>query len=345
MRLLVTGGAGFIGSNFVRYWVRAPSRRRRGGLRRAHLRRQPAQPGRRRGPDRVRPGRHRRPRGRGQDAGRAPDRRDRQLRRRVAQQPGHPRPGPLLPHQRARHPDPGRGGPPSRRVALPPHLHLRGLRRPPPRLRRGVHRGDPVPAPDPVQRLEGRRRPRRAGLRRRPSGCRPPSPTAATTTARTSSPKRSSRCSPPRPSTTSRCRCTPRPRTGASGCTSTTTAGPSSWCSSTARWGRPTTWGAGSRPASRRSPTPCSTPPAGPQSLKEIVPDRPEPRPALPARLVQDPTGIWAGSRRCPSPRAWPTPWPGTRPTGAGGSRCVTGPRWSRGRGRPSRPPGSPPGS
>ena len=61
MRLLVTGGAGFIGSNFVRYWVGPPPRRRRRGLRRAHLRRQPAQPGRRRGPDRLRPGRHRRP--------------------------------------------------------------------------------------------------------------------------------------------------------------------------------------------------------------------------------------------------------------------------------------------
>ncbi len=41
------------------------------------------------------------------------------------------------------------------------------------------------------------------------------------------------------------------------------------------RWGRPTTWGAGSRPASRRSPTPSWPPPARPQSLKEIVPDRP----------------------------------------------------------------------
>ena len=97
----------------------------------------------------------------------------------------------------------------------------------------------------------------------RPSGCRPPSPTAATTTAPTSSPRRSSRCSPPRPSTTSPCPCTPRRRTAASGCTSTTTAGPSSWCSSTGRWGRPTTWAAGSRPASRRSPTPSSTPPGG----------------------------------------------------------------------------------
>ena len=52
------------------------------------------------------------------------------------------------------------------RLALPPHLHLRGLRRPRPRHRRVVHRGVALPAPHAVQRLEGRRRPRRAGLPR-----------------------------------------------------------------------------------------------------------------------------------------------------------------------------------
>ena len=46
-------------------------RRPRGRLRRADLRRQPAQPGRRRGPDRLRPGGHRRPGDGGQDARRA----------------------------------------------------------------------------------------------------------------------------------------------------------------------------------------------------------------------------------------------------------------------------------
>ena len=63
MKVLVTGGAGFIGSNFVRYWVRAAPRRHRGGLRRPHLRREPAQPGRRRGPDHLRPRRRVRRRG------------------------------------------------------------------------------------------------------------------------------------------------------------------------------------------------------------------------------------------------------------------------------------------
>ena len=71
-------------------------------------------------------------------------------------------------------------------------------------------------------------------------------------------------------------------------------------------------------------------------------PRPPEPRPALPPRLVQDPHGPWAGSRPSPSNRDWPTRWLVRRPTGAGGSRCVTGPRWSRGPGvepRRARPP------
>ena len=127
----------------------APSRRLRGGLRRPHLCRQPAEPGRRRGPDRLRARGHRGSRGRGQDPRRARDRRDRELRRRIPQQPGHPRSGPLLPDQRARYPDVGRGRTPARGVALPPHLDLRGLRRPPPRFRRGVHRGDRRTGPRP----------------------------------------------------------------------------------------------------------------------------------------------------------------------------------------------------
>ena len=48
--------------------------------------------------------------------------------------------------------------------------------------------------------------------------------------------------------------------------------------------------------------------------------------------------GSWAGSPPSPSTGAWPTPWPGTRTTGAGGSRSGTGPRWSRARGRRPNP-------
>ena len=63
MKLLVTGGAGFIGSNYVRY-VLAGDRRRGGRVRRPHLRREPVDPqGRRRRPPLlVREGRHLRPR-------------------------------------------------------------------------------------------------------------------------------------------------------------------------------------------------------------------------------------------------------------------------------------------
>ena len=43
-RLLVTGGAGFIGANFVHYWLRAASGGSGRGAGRAHLRRQSRQP-------------------------------------------------------------------------------------------------------------------------------------------------------------------------------------------------------------------------------------------------------------------------------------------------------------
>src|ERR1700728_3478782 len=46
---------------------------------------------------------------------------------------------PLLPARCPRPPAAGRGGPPARGLPVPPHLDLRGLRRPAPRLRRGVH--------------------------------------------------------------------------------------------------------------------------------------------------------------------------------------------------------------
>ncbi len=45
--------------------------------------------------------------------------------------------------------------------ALPPCLDVRGVRRPRARHGRGVHRGVAVPSADAVQRVQGRRRPRR----------------------------------------------------------------------------------------------------------------------------------------------------------------------------------------
>ena len=159
--------------------------------------------------------------------------------------------------------------------ALPPHLDLRGLRRPAPRHRRGLHRGPPLPAPDPLQRLEGGGRPRRAGLRRdlRAAGhhhqllqqLRPlPVPREGHPAVHRAGARR------PAPAAV---RVDPEPARVAP--RRSTTAGPSRPSSSGAGSARPTTSAAASRRASRRSPTPCSTPSASPQSLKKIVPDRP----------------------------------------------------------------------
>ncbi len=63
MKLLVTGGAGFIGSNFVREWADVSPRRRGGRRRRTHVRGQPREP--HRCAARVRARRHRRPRSHG----------------------------------------------------------------------------------------------------------------------------------------------------------------------------------------------------------------------------------------------------------------------------------------
>ena len=189
MRLLVTGGAGFIGSNFARYWVEqhpedhvvvydvltyAGNRPSLSDIedRIVFVQGDICDSGG----------------GREGAAGRG-DRHDRPLRRRVAQLAGRAQPGAVLPDERPRHPDHARGGPPGRRGPLPPRLDLRGLRGPAPRHRRGLPRGLALPAPHALQRLEGRGRPRGAGLCRDLRAPRSPSPTAPTTTARTSSPR------------------------------------------------------------------------------------------------------------------------------------------------------------
>ena len=161
MRLLVTGGAGFIGSNFVHYWLERHPRRPGRRLRPADLRREPREPRGGRGPHRVRPGRHLRSRARRGDAARARDRGRRQLRRRVAQLARRRRPDAVLPHERPRHADAARRVACRRRRALPPRLDLRGVRRSRARHGRGVHRGVAVSAAHAVQRVEGGRRPRR----------------------------------------------------------------------------------------------------------------------------------------------------------------------------------------
>ena len=216
----MTGGAGFIGSNFVRHWIGEHPDDEvvvYDALTYAGNRASLADVEER---DRVRPRRHLRPRGRP----RTPSTAHRievvvHFAAESHNSRGRPRPGAVRPDQRARHPDPPRGGPASRRRALPPHLDLRGLRRDGARRRRtpSTRRARTGPAPPTA-------RPRRppttwCGPTPRPSGCRSPSPTAATTTAPTSSPRSWSRCARPGRSTTGRCRCTRRSTTAGSGST------------------------------------------------------------------------------------------------------------------------------
>ena len=220
----------------------------------------------------------------------------------------------------ARH---GRGGP------VPPHLDVRGLRRPPPRLRRALHRGRPLPPPHPLQRLEGGGRPRRAGLRRDLRAgrhhhqllqqLRPvPVPREGHPALHRPRPRRPAaaavRLDPEPAGVAARGRPLPGHR-----------GGPASGAGSA----RPTTWAAGSRPASRRSPTPCSTPSGSRASLKKIVPDRPghDRRYLLDCTKITDELG-WAPDLAFEEGLADTVRVVrGHRP---GGSRSWTGPRWSR---------------
>ena len=157
MRLLVCGGAGFIGSTFVRLRVQR-ARRRRDGARQADLRGPAGEPERR---DRRHPVRPRRDRGPGCGRRRGLGlRRDRQLRRRDARRSLDLRPGGVHRHQHAGHPRAARGRARAR-SALRPGVDRRGLR-----LDRGgvVHRVLAAGAVEPVQRHQDRRRPARVEL-------------------------------------------------------------------------------------------------------------------------------------------------------------------------------------
>ena len=192
MKLLVTGGAGFIGSNYVRYVLRetddevvvydaltyagqpvhAQGRRRRPALlvrEGRHLR-----PGHPRGGD----GRRRRG---GPLRGREPRRPlDRRLRR-------------LRQHELLRHQHRDGHGPPPRDRPRRPHRHRRGVRLGGGRVVQG---GRSARAAVAVLRVQGRAPTSSRSATTTPTACRSRSPAARTTSARTSTPRRPSRCSP-----------------------------------------------------------------------------------------------------------------------------------------------------
>ena len=158
---------------------------------------------------------------------------------------------------------------------LPPRLDLRGLRRPAARQPGIVQRGVAVRAAHAVQRVEGGRRPRRARVLRdvRPAGDDHElleqlraAPVPGEGRSRSSSRTRS---------TTSRCRSTRRPRTGASGCTSTTTAARSSAVLERGRVGETYNVGSGLEASIEEIADRILELTGKPAELKSIVPDRP----------------------------------------------------------------------
>ena len=164
--ILVTGGAGFIGANFVLDWL---AQRRRAGRqsRQAHLRRQPRQPrvARRRSRATCSSAATSATRDARAHAARAASpARDRQLRRRDARRPLDPRSGSVHPDQRRRHVRAARvrarvveraAGRRARRVPLPARVDRRGVRLARPGRRRRSPKTTPYAPEQSVCGVEG----------------------------------------------------------------------------------------------------------------------------------------------------------------------------------------------
>ena len=168
----------------------------------------------------------------------------------------------------------------------------------------------------------------------RPSRSPSRSRTAPTTTARTSSPRRSSPSSRPRRSTTSRSRSTSRRRTAGSGCTCSTTAARSRPCSSAGRIGETYHVGSGVEKSIEEIADAVLGALGKPASLKTIVPDRPghDRRYLLDITKIRTELGwtptdrVRAGDRRhrpagtpstAPGGSRWRTARPSSKRTGA----------------------------
>ena len=251
MKLLVTGGAGFIGSNYVRY-VLARHRRRGGRVRRPHLRREPvhAQGRRRRPALLVRQGRHLRSRAPLEEAMAGVD---------------------AVVHFAAEsHVDRSIVGSDDfvNTNCFGTNIVMDTARRL--EIGRVVHIGtdevygsvevgssteaDPLEPRSPYSASKAGSDLIALSYHHTHGAAGHASPAAPTTSGRTSTPRRPSRCSPPTCSTAARSRSTATGSTSATGSSSTTTAPACTSCCTRARRARSTT----SAPATRR-PTGCSS--------------------------------------------------------------------------------------
>ena len=110
--------------------------------------------------------------------------------------------------------------------------------------------------------------------------------------------------------------------TSATGCTSTTTAAASRWCSTGGRSGEVYNIGGGTELTNAELTEKLLEATGRDESfIERIIDPRGGGHDQRYSVDTQDPATSSATARRCPSTRGWPTPSPGTATTGTGGSR------------------------